>query len=590
MMAYSDMFASVAKYLTDIVDYVRPVEVYVAIDGVAPAAKMAQQRERRFKSVKEAKAKHEIAVSMGAPVNEEQIDFNMISPGTEFMSGLEDYITGFIADRRQPSGLWSHIKFSLSGSSVAGEGEHKIMSEIRQRGRSPDHTNCIYGLDADLIFLGLENDPECYLVRENVHFSGRDDLGMDPAVYPYIFLDIGGLRDKIVSILDPLCGLGHLSQMGFEYSLPDTPAPGQVASTARHPKGHGHPKGRGHQGHGHGHGNGHGRGHQGDGHGALASMTQSSWCGTDYHRRFIRDYIYICFLLGNDFLPRLPCLKIRNGSLNNLIVLYKQTAWKHNSYLVNADLTLNRQFFLDLISSVSALEDSSMLKFSDKRQADITRFRHRNNSKPPYERAIEAFDYVEDQYEDTILGGTPGWRQRYYTYHLGMANDQYIGDICRGYLEGMSWVMGYYTGQHNNWTWSYPYDIAPTAADLEVALRRTDIPTDHKFPADEPASPYIQLLSILPPDSARLLPPSLQALMTDKDSPVHYMYPLRVTMSLVGNKFWHECRPRMPTVDRQALVDAVDAKYKYLTSAERQRNGVGQVWRGIGAPTAVVKC
>jgi len=82
---------------------------------------------------------------------------------------------------------------------------------------------------------------------------------------------------------------------------------------------------------------------------------------------------------------------------------------------------------------------------------------------------------------------------------------------------------------------------------------------------------------ILPPQSAKLLPNTLRPLMTDRDSPIHYMYPLKITLSLIGNKFWHECKPRMPLVDHHLLKDVVHAKLQYMTDTERTRNVMGKV-------------
>jgi 5'-3' exonuclease len=40
--------------------------------------------------------------------------------------------------------------------------------------------------------------------------------------------------------------------------------------------------------------------------------------------RIIDDFIFFCFFIGNDFLPSLGALDIFEGSLDNLIDLYKQ--------------------------------------------------------------------------------------------------------------------------------------------------------------------------------------------------------------------------------------------------------------------------
>lgn len=560
VMEYQNMPAAVLAYLDKLINYVKPKEVWLAIDGVAPVAKMSQQRDRRFKSAKEAKHKRELAIECGHPVRDDPIDFNMISPGTEFMDNLEQYLVSQIKENTKKGMKWYGIKFTISGSCIPGEGEHKIMDEIRRRksesqpskgskpskgsqpskGSTPSSVNCIYGLDADLLFLALINDPECIIVRENVQFRLRDEMGFDPVLYPYIYLDVGELRDCVCELLGPSCSIQQLDRMKFKYNK-------KVLDLDRLNRSADRPGGR-----------------------------PAPIRDLERPERLILDYVYICFLLGNDFIPRLPCLKIRNGSLNDIVVLYKLLLEQTGDYLIGSDLTVNRKFFYSLIGCIADLEDEFMLDMADQRYKDIGRFKYRLHGKNAYEKAVEEFDYVENQYRDTIMGGTKGWRKRYYQYHIGINchNDKELQrkvlPLCQAYLEGMNWVLQYYIGWNKNWTWHYPFDAAPTALDLYLS----NLNLDYDFRANSPVEPYVQLLSILPPESAQLLPAALRPLMVERDSPVLYMYPLKITLSLIGNKFWHECKPRMPLVDHQLLKDVVSAKIKYMTEAERERNRV----------------
>lgn len=65
----------------------------------------------------------------------------------------------------------------------------------------------------------------------------------------------------------------------------------------------------------------------------------------------IDDFVLMCFLVGNDFLPHLPGLDIRMGGIDMLIAFYKKTLPKLKGYLTNeceVNLANLEVFFRDL--------------------------------------------------------------------------------------------------------------------------------------------------------------------------------------------------------------------------------------------------
>ena len=150
-----------------IIDICKPKNlVYIAIDGVCPRAKIEQQRKRRFKSSLEKKL----------------WDTNAITPGTNFMNNLNNYLN----KKEYP------IKTIISDSSIRGEGEHKIMEYLKNNFNEND-INIVYGLDADLIHLSLIRNNNIFLLRE------RTEYNIENIDTEFIFLDINLLKKYLIN-------------------------------------------------------------------------------------------------------------------------------------------------------------------------------------------------------------------------------------------------------------------------------------------------------------------------------------------------------------------------------------------------------
>ena len=158
----------------------RPKNVYLAIDGVVPMAKIRQQRVRRFKSAW-------LRKFTGAS-NESGWDSNSITPGTAFMDKLTRELEGLVNEQGRG--------WKLSSVQEAGEGEHKLMrwlSTVNVPG-----TVVVYGLDADLILLSMIYSEtlkkNLWLLREKQEFGAPTMTGKEQE---YSFMNIEELKLRV---------------------------------------------------------------------------------------------------------------------------------------------------------------------------------------------------------------------------------------------------------------------------------------------------------------------------------------------------------------------------------------------------------
>ena len=182
------IITEIITYMKLLINQVNPTNtLYIAIDGVAPMAKIKHQRLRRFKAIYDKKMMEDLHIKHK---KEYQVEWNTsaITPGTIFMDNLTKYIISWIKS----------TKFScnviFSSSYTPGEGEHKILQHIRTSNISTKDNILIYGLDADLLFLSLSlNRPNIYLMRETsemeLNHKKKQDIQDD---FSYLSIDILG--------------------------------------------------------------------------------------------------------------------------------------------------------------------------------------------------------------------------------------------------------------------------------------------------------------------------------------------------------------------------------------------------------------
>jgi 5'-3' exoribonuclease 2 len=141
---------------------------------------------------------------------------------------------------------------------------------------------------------------------------------------------------------------------------------------------------------------------------------------------------------------------------------------------------------------------------------------------------------------------------------------------------GIKWITSYYFEKCPSWNWYYPFDYPPFISDIAKYLPLINIDLI-KFKLGSPLKPFMQLLSVLPPQSNYLLPNTLRKLVLNSNSSLIYMYPIEFEQDFI-NKHRHWAGiPKLPPLDIE-LVKHMFYKYQdELTKEEKNRNKIIEI-------------
>jgi 5'-3' exonuclease len=441
-MEFNTLTESVAvsiikRVISKIEEYISLIEpsktVIVAFDGVAPVAKLEQQRSRRYKS----SYQNEITRSIFKKDTSDPWNTTAITPGTKFMeelnSMINEHFTGPTFKNKLPSIL-------ISGSNKIGEGEHKIFEYIRlQKEKHIKETTVIYGLDADLIMLSINHLPLCpniYLFRETPHFIQSIDSSLEPEAN--YFLDIPELTEAIIKY-----------------------------------------------------------------------MNNDREISVEKQKYKVYDYIFLCFFLGNDFLPHFPAVNIRTGGVDKMLNAYKATIGTTEENLTNGT-KIYWNNVRKVVQHLVGLEEEYIIK-EHKGRNNKERLIMANNTPEEKFKRFEATPMYEREMEKFINPFKPYWQSRYYRGLFDIRSDtngEQVRDISINYLQGLEWTMKYYTTGCPDWRWRYKYNYPPLLQDLIKFIPIFDTEFVPQKPVN-PVTEMVQLCYVLPRTYLNLLPNKL---------------------------------------------------------------------------------
>jgi 5'-3' exoribonuclease 2 len=289
-------------------------------------------------------------------------------------------------------------------------------------------------------------------------------------------------------------------------------------------------------------------------------------------QRVIDDYIFLSFLLGNDFITHTPSVDLHNGGFDLLLDLYGRFYMELKSNLVSLEKKkINHDFLKNIIRDLGLAEDSILEDYQKKRK----RWRPPNkNYDSQYEKEVDLLNFlprINTKLEKKVKQGEPGWRKRYYMEVFGYDNQYDIDRLCHNYLEGLFWTFHYYNFGCVSWNWSYRYHNSPSFQDIFNYMSRfisdinlMDIHDNNKI------KPFEQLLIVLPPDSRNLLPYEYSKLMVDYESELIEYYPEKYNINTFNKRYFWECSPILPYISVKK-IRAISKNLK-ISKEEKYRN------------------
>ena len=573
------------------VDLLKPKNrVFIAFDGVAPVAKLSQQRDRRYKSWYTAQIQRDIE---GAGYKEAW-NTSAITPGTNFMRDLNEAVCAYFRKKSGTSGDAKALEYIVSSSSESGEGEHKIFDYMRkypEYHNSPDMNTLVYGLDADLIMLTLNHlhiTKNLYLFRETPEFIKSVDSTLDPNK-DYL-LDIPELADSIIKYINNVELDGEVSMGG-------------------------------------------GGGGTGGDTGARELSKLKDKRNNERRNEInrIKDYIFMCFLLGNDFMPHFPALNIRTVGIDILLNVYRETLGKTDKYLTEGNKIVWKNFH-EFIENIAKQEDTLLMDEHKKRDKFARRLgdgggggfgraggggggHHSNHSnhnnmrdnrseRNAFNRDVNKNQHMSPSFSkndkkvlcetEEVLGEgadiqkmddllmlpmkersvekyvnpfAKDWEYRYYKalFDIEITDDR-RRQICINYLEGLEWTFHYYIEGCIDWRWCYNYHYAPLFKDLVKYIPHMDTQF-LKRKEKQTIEDLVQLCYVLPRQNLNLLPVEVNIVLMQK---LGHLYGDDYEFKWAYCRYFWESHAELPRLHIETLEDIVrEAKNKTTFATSR---------------------
>jgi len=251
--------------------------------------------------------------------------------------------------------------------------------------------------------------------------------------------------------------------------------------------------------------------------------------------QFIDDFIFLCFLVGNDFLHNLPAFYNLESSIELMLNTRKKLG---DIPITNKNFSINMENLLIFFKEIAKME-------SDLLSSQIEEDRYEN---------VVLNSSFKDLNKKELGIDLDKFRMGYYK----KAKVEDVDSFCRRYIQGLDWVNFYYHNPPKNWQWLFPYHYSPLICDLVKFLEKNKTIKRMSQVKKSPLTPEQQLLCVIPPRSKNLLSKKLQEFYTHPEL-IEY-FPETFELDYSGKLKEWEAVALLPFIDLKKLLKITNLK------------------------------
>ena len=285
----------------------------------------------------------------------------------------------------------------------------------------------------------------------------------------------------------------------------------------------------------------------------------------------IKDFVFLSFLLGNDFLPSIPSIEISRGSIDDFIEIYKELSIN----IIDENNLIIKDNFLSFLKILSKREEKFFIDKEKQKDyiKDILLENSFENDKfnLNYYKTLYYFNNLPELFDFTFSNSEKIIDIRF--IKTIPFNEEKIIIYLQNYIDTLFWNILYYTKTYTNWNHKFNYKYSPFISTLIENFDKLNLNSINILTPSNPYPQFLQLLNVLPPCSVKLIPAPLCSIKETKEYQI--FSPSNIEIDYSGKKKDFEGIVNIPNSNIKFLIDfyesnisKIDKKFLDLNKIE----------------------